>query len=294
MAGVASGYGTLALMKQTLCAFLCLAGLAWSEPVVRAVDPATTDPQVRQMRGPHLACWDDEEPANGLLLVSLGGTNSLPSDLEPFDRTAAELGYCAVGIDYPNQVISTACRDSTQMDAFDHFRAEIVTGSPESDLIEVAPGNSVENRLTRLLRQLAKGPEGSRWQPFLTATGPVWSKIVVVGHSQGSGHAAYLGKLHPLRGVVMLAGPQDSGAGWLSRPGQTLPQNYLALLHRDDFFQSALQIQSIHCLRGDFSPSEVLVLTEPVRDPHMSVISPRFRALWAQLLKQFLPTLPPG
>jgi len=238
---------------------LLLTAFAWGEPVSRAV-------------GPHVAYWDDQK-SNGLVLVSLGGTNSKPADLEDFDRTAVELGYRVLALDYPNSVISTACRDSKQPDAFDHFREEIVEGKPTSDLVEVDRANSIEGRLQSALNEL-------QWSQD-------WSKIVVVGHSQGSGHAAYLGKLHRLRGVIMLAGPQDDGAGWLSRPGQTDPLNYVAFLHAKDFFDAKRQTRAITTLRGGHaSPPSLIITQEEVDDPHMSVIQPQFQSVWRQLLGQ--------
>ncbi len=246
-------------MKRTLLALL-LGALARAEPMMQPV-------------GPHLAYWDDEK-SNGLLLVSLGGTNSRPSDLEAFDRQAVELGYKVLALDYPNQVISTACRDSKQPDAFDHFREEIVEGKPTSDLVEVDRANSIEGRLQSALEQL-------QWSQD-------WRKIVVVGHSQGSGHAAYLGKIHPLRGVIMLAGPQDDGARWLSRPGETDPLNYVGLLHQSDFFDAKRQAQAIATLRqGKLSPHSLIISQETVDDAHMSVIQPQFQEVWRQLLGQF-------
>ena len=37
-----------------------------------------------------------------------------------------------------------------------------------------------------------------------------WDEIIVSGHSQGAGHAAYLAKTESLLGVVMISDPQDS------------------------------------------------------------------------------------
>ncbi|MBX3166513.1 MAG: hypothetical protein KF760_03835 [Candidatus Eremiobacteraeota bacterium] len=246
-------------MKRMLVA-LCLSAAAWAEPVEQAV-------------GPHQAYWDDEK-SNGLILVSLGGTNSRPTDLEAFNRQAVELGYKVLALAYPNTVISTACRDSKQPDAFDRFRESIVEGKPTSELVEVDRANSIEGRLQSALTQL-------QWPQD-------WSKMVVVGHSQGSGHAAYLGKLHRLRGVIMLAGPQDDGARWLSRPGQTDPLNYVGFLHEKDFFEVKRQARAITTLRqGKLSPQSLIISRETVDDPHVSVIQPQFQEVWRQLLGQF-------
>lgn len=246
-------------MRWTILAAL-LSVSAWAEPVTQKV-------------GAHVAYWDDEK-SNGLMLISLGGTNSKPEDLREFDLEAVSLGYRVLALDYPNHVISTACRESKQPDAFDHFREEIVEGKPTSDLVKVDRVHSIEGRLDVALKQL-------QWSQD-------WSKIVVVGHSQGSGHAAYLGKVHPLRGVIMLAGPQDDAARWLSRPGLTDPLAYVGLLHRQDFFGADRQAEAIRILRQDKAEEGALLISEePVKDAHMSVIQPGFRKEWKQLLQRF-------
>ena len=246
-------------MRKPILALL-LSAAVWADPVRKEI-------------GGNVAYWDDEK-SNGLLLVSLGGTNSKPADLEAFDLEAVSLGYKVLALDYPNSVISTAARDSKQPDAFDHFREEIVEGKPTSDLVEVDRPHSIEGRLQSALSQL-------EWSQD-------WSKTVVVGHSQGSGHAAYLGKVHSLRGVIMLAGPQDDGARWLERPGQTEPSRYVALLHRNDFFDVNRQIRAVTTLRqGQVDSRSLVISEEPVGDAHMSVIQPRFQEVWRSLLGQF-------
>lgn len=246
-------------IKTTVLAVLWSAA-AWAEPVSREL-------------GSHVAYWNDEK-SNGLVLVSLGGTNSRPADLEAFDLEAVEMGYKVLALDYPNSVISTACRDSKEPDAFDHFREEIVEGKAASQLVEVDRASSIEGRLQVALSEL-------QWPQD-------WRKIVVVGHSQGSGHAAYLGKIHPLRGVIMLAGPQDEGARWLSLPGQTDPLSYVGFLHEKDFFDAKRQTRAITTLRsGRLSPQSLIISQEEVDDAHMSVIQPQFQPVWRQLLGQF-------
>ncbi len=261
----------------------------WAEVTSRKIDPAQTNSSIRCARGPHLALWDDGPPGNGLLLISLGGTGSRPIEMEAFDREAVALGYRALGIDYPNHVISTACLDSSQPNAFDRFRQEIVQGKAVSDLVKVDEVNSIESRIQYLLKTLASQP-GQGWEAFFKDGQPDWHKIVLVGHSQGSGHAAYLGKLHPLRGVIMLGGPQDCGAAWLSQPGRTRPDHYYSFLHRNDFFNCARQIEAGRSLMNNpeaaiSESGPIIVTTRDVADPHLSLIQPIFRQVWIDLLK---------
>src|SRR5262249_27431189 len=80
------------------------------------------------------------------------------------------------------------------------------------------------------LRALVSLDPAGGWDAFLDGDTVRWEKVIATGHSQGGGHAALLGKLHPLDRFVALSAPCDSVAGaaasWLppdwtrpSRPG---------------------------------------------------------------------------
>lgn len=267
---------------------------------IKEISPQQTDPAITQARGPHIALVDSRALPNGHLLISLGGTNSLPSDFLPFNEVAAQEGYAVLALDYPNTVITTSCKTSPEPDPCTLFRREIVSGEQVSQLVEVDQANSIENRLESLLRYQAEhDPEN--FAQFMTESGPAWDKIVIVGHSQGSGHAAFLAKQHPLEGVILLAGPQDTTAAgpasWLSAASATEPEDYLSFLHRDDFFNSGTQLEAVRLLREDpqgavsvvdyQSPTGPIVMsTAEVRDPHMSVITPQYREIWQGLLQR--------
>lgn len=270
------------------------------EATVTEIAAPLTDPSISVARGPNLAIVDPNADPNGYLLLSLGGTNSYPKDFLAFDKVAAAQGYSVLALDYPNTVITTSCKTSPQPDPCTLFRDEIVTGAQVSDLVEVDRANSIENRLTALLRyQADQDPE--HFGQFLKDGQPDWGKIVVVGHSQGSGHAGYLAKKHPMKAAILLAGPQDTTdagpASWMSSPSQTPPSSYLSFTHRDDFFDSSSQLAAVRLLReepaarptlvGHQNPNQPIVMSEAeVRDPHMSVITPQFEDVWGGLLEQ--------
>lgn len=277
----------------------CALFASWvhAEPVTREMAPPETGARIVQARGPHRLVVDKEATPNGLLFVSLGGTNSLPSDLAALDDLAAKLGYKVAALDYPNTVISTKAREAGVPDGFSQFREEIVVGTAISSIVEVDKANSIENRLIALLK--AAGPD---YAEFLDEGTPRWEKLVVAGHSQGSGHAAYLGKRHRLRAVVMLAGPQDTSerglSPWLFGEGATEPENFLALLHRDDFFDCSKQLQAVAELRKQSQEEfgdDVIVLDMATKDAHMVVIDSQCRSWWEQLLRRAerAPSTPP-
>lgn len=259
-------------MRWAFLLCLLVSACVSADPVVVEIDPAKTGPGIRQATGPHLAIHDSEATPNGFTLISLGGTNSNPRELLEFDRLAAAMGYRVLALDYLNSVISTDCKTDKEFLA---FRQEIVEGRPVSELVQVDEANSIENRLKHALDYLG-------WDED-------WSRIVVVGHSQGAGHAAYLGKLHPLQAVLMLAGPQDTTANgpaeWLKKPGATAPARFWGFLHKQDSFGCEKQMEAIRALRISSGPS-MLLTDKKVKDPHVDVLLPVFREQWEALLSK--------
>jgi hypothetical protein len=78
------------------------------------------------------------------------------------------------------------------------------------------------------------------WGSYLNGNDIVWSNIVAAGHSQGGGHAAYLGKLFSLDRIAMFSAPGDIGltpgssAPWLSLPAVTAPSRQYGFTHTAD------------------------------------------------------------
>ena len=70
---------------------------------------------------------------------------------------------------------------------------------------------------------------------------PIYSKIVVAGHSQGAGMAALLSKSFSFHRVLLLAGPEDKDyftkldAPWIAKPSSTPLERVFGLVHTDDF-----------------------------------------------------------
>ncbi len=261
------------------------------------VAPEATDSKITQINSPHFAIRP-ELKANDRLLITLGGTNSRADELAEMQSVAANMGYHVMGIDYPNRVITTICRQAADRECFDKFRGEIMFGAPVSSVTEVNPHNCILNRIEKLLSYLD-------WQQFLLAGGEVdWSKVVLLGYSQGSGHAAYLAKLFAVERVILLAGPQDfsnyGAASWLSQMGQTRADRFFALLHGRDPFGSEWQLSAVRGLVGDANASyeridlvipdssdaRIFVSEAAVPDPHRAVITSAFAQAWAFLLRR--------
>ena len=105
----------------------------------------------------------------------------------------------------------------------------------------------------------------------------LWRRTIVVGHSQGAGHALMISQNRSLAGALMIAGPADSLHGtlapWTQRSFQTPTQKRLLMVHKQDagYRPVAAHAEASGLRRWDLlgePPSEIgglaLVDTEPM------------------------------
>jgi hypothetical protein len=229
------------------------------------VDPHQTDPAIAKVHGPHLVLYDPQVPSVHRLFVFLPGTESRAESSTTIDSSFAKWGYHSIGLDYENNVITVACAHSKDSACFDHYREAIVTGAPVSEKISVDPANSILNRLEKLLLYLEKTDPDGGWDEFVEAGKPAWSRIVIAGHSQGSGHAAYIGKTFSVDRVLIFSGPQDylddfdEPAPWLAEPSATPLSRYFAFLNENDPYNVHHQIANCMVLMGLKKPETLMV-----------------------------------
>lgn len=278
------------------------AGLRAETKVLR-IDPRQTDAAIEAVHGSHLAVYDPQVASNHRLFVFFVGTEAKAEGSLTIDSAFAKWGYHAIALDYENNVITVVCAHSLDSACFDHYREANITGAPVSDTIKVEPANSILNRLEKLLAYLAKQDPDGGWGEFMTDGQPAWSRFVVAGHSQGAGHAAYLGKLFAVDAVLMFSGPQDyfndldKPAPWLSRPSATPPSRFFASLSLNDPFNvhhqtancsvlmgaakpETLMVQPGEAVHGDY---QIFINDAEARGAHGSTLSPEFENVWKYL-----------
>ena len=271
-------------MKYALLLLLCFN--AW------AGELRFTVPGMTQVKGSHQALWP-EGASNGLLLVSINGTGAEPHGLVPFGETVIKSGYHKLGLDYPNGVIPTVCKYSTNPQCYDNYQRELVLGEQVSFEVKINPADAVLPRLLVALKFLVQ-KDPLRWARFWKNDQPAWDKIVLYGHSQGAGHAAYLAKLVPVRGVFLTGGPfgympEFGFAAWASSLGATDPGRYRALLHKTDYFGSDEHLAMMKLIVGDARATEQVIMSQrPERDGHNAIIiDPHYAGVWESFLASF-------
>jgi hypothetical protein len=294
-------------MKQTILflALLCIVSLSTRCQVrIQSISPTTTDKNIQVVHGPHIALYDPTATSRHELVLMIEGTEDLATRMRTIDSCFATMGFHVVSIDYPNNVNTISCRSSTDSSCFDNFRQEIDFGTQVSSMVDVDSANSVVNRFSKLLVYLAAHDPAGGWADFVQGNHPRWDKIIIAGHSQGAGHAAFLGKRFPLAGVVMFSGPQDyfkvlnRPAPWQYRKGMTPPARHFAFLHLKDPYNFTFQVADVGAVTG-FSVADTSMVKpgEPIHstrhilvnemdsnDPHGATLDPVFVRVWKYML----------
>jgi hypothetical protein len=222
----------------------------------RAVDPSlpSTTPNAD-----HIAEAPASSPAPlGLLNVFLPGTGAAPSCCTDVLASSAASGFHVLGLSYEwcsKSVAATAawCEENAPGDCGCQGRvhASVCEGGDFSPLLNVSAASSIVGRLGSALAYLSKTWPEEGWGAFLQPScagssggsapcvaAVAWEKIVLSGHSQGAGHAAWLGKLrYSVAGVAPLSGPEDTNAScsWASGPEQATPAHrFVPLAHAEE------------------------------------------------------------
>ena len=210
------------------------------------IQPTATAGDLSGPYDPDFAAVDQSVRSNGELFVFLPGTGGQPDCCKSLIETAAETGFLAVGLTYPNtEAVGKICLND--LSCYTTVRQDDFDGSTPSSFADISRSNSIQSRLVDLLRYLAARHPQQGWGQFLSGGTPQWSRIVVAGHSQGGGDAAYIAKIRRVEGVVLLSSPVDStatappaAATYLTTGHLTPLDRYVAFDHVDDPFHDKI------------------------------------------------------
>ncbi|WP_073080708.1 BPSS1187 family protein [Chitinophaga jiangningensis] len=266
------------------------------------ISPAATSPSQVMVHTHHLV-YEPAKNNKHQLFIMIPGTNGKAADFKRFDSSFAAMGYFVITPDYMNKVVTTVCSTSEDSTCFNNFREEIMFGTPVSDKVQVDSANSLVQRITTLLNYLAK-QQPKQWKQFVINGKPRWEHIIVGGHSQGAGHAAYFGKRFPMAGVLLFSGPQDylqqfhRPASWQLQVGQTPASKIYAFLHLQDPFNYNYQIQDVTAVNQQQltdttmvqpnsavgSHHRIFVTDIDKKDKHGSTLGTEFTEVWKVMI----------
>lgn len=158
----------------------------------------------------------------------LNGSGSFPAQLtiDPSRNlftSALESGNHVLAIAYRSDVAVVTMCGSTRPECYGASRSTLITGvfTPGADgsLADIRVDEGIISRLDQALRALAAARPQAGWNAFINATATtaseriVWQRLIASGHSQGGGHAAYLGKMFQMIRAVQFSATCDATAG---------------------------------------------------------------------------------
>ncbi len=209
--------------------------------IERDIAPALTNAALTDNLSAHFAINPTSASLRNRLFVMLPGTTAIPRFYRLIVRAGAARGVHSIGLTYPNdEAVGTICASSLRPDCPGEVRREIITGSDTSPLVSISQQNSITGRLVALLTYMHSNYPNEGWGQYLVGGAPNWSVITLAGHSQGAGHAAYMGKLHILDRIAMFSGPGDTGNGnglpaqWIALPNATPAARQYGFTHQQD------------------------------------------------------------
>ena len=171
------------------------------------------------------------EPAgspSGVLVVLLNGSGGSPGQMaidasRNLFTAAAESGDHVLAVAYRSDLaVAQLC--GPRPECYGATRGTLLTGvfqpGADASLADIREDEGIVPRIDAALRVLQASRPGAGWASFIADPGAgaaagriVWQRLVVSGHSQGGGHAAYLGKLFPVLRVVQFSSTCDAPAG---------------------------------------------------------------------------------
>jgi pimeloyl-ACP methyl ester carboxylesterase len=127
-------------------------------------------------------------------------------------------------------------------------RQRRIFGDDRTRRIDDKPAEAIVNRLVKLLAALAREHPAEGWGPYLDDGAPRWERIVVAGHSQGAGMAAFIAQRRRVARVVLFSGPWDFFgpearlAPWIRKgPGETPAERWFAAYHEQENAAQAIR-----------------------------------------------------
>ena len=209
-----------------------------------------TDPNITGDIARHHAFYNPLcTPKNKLLLYMVGTINHPANDLY-FTKLAANNGYHVISIVYENNTSAkSACFTENDTTCYENFHKEVIFGTPVSNAVNVDSSHSIYNRSIKLLQYLNSNYPSENWGQFYNGNNINWTSVITAGHSQGSGHATYLGHIYPVHRVLMFSGPNEYMdnynriAPWFATNNVTSAANYFGFGNIYDEISFDHQIQ---------------------------------------------------
>lgn len=208
------------------------------------------------------------------LFLFFPGTGAVPFNYREILKHAANLGYHAIGLTYPNaDAINQICLSTTDTSCHSRARLEVFDGTDRHSSVNVDSNNCIERRTLKLLQYLETTYPQENWGQYYSSNQIQWDKIILSGHSQGGGHAGIISKIKQVDRVAMFAAMDwivllNRNADWITWNGPTPPESYYGFTHEND---ESVDFNKIQITWDNYGMNNFadLVLTDTSNSPYM-------------------------
>lgn len=223
---------------------------AWSGSIpdarVRFISPSSTFSAIPDQvptpngdlydTGDHLVVAPDPDRQRNQLLVFFPGTGGQPKQYHLFSRHAAEKGFHVINLAYENAVSINfeVCRGNLSPNCHRWSRFEVLTGIDTSLTLTTSdrPASAAFARLSYLLNYLQQNFPQEQWDSYLNTNQLQWSRMILAGHSQGGGMAAFTASLQTVNRVILFNATEP--ALWTTEGTQTPANAYYGIAHEQE------------------------------------------------------------
>lgn len=200
--------------------------------------PKECDPRVVDWTAPHYLSRNERVADGGSLCLILPGTGGLPRDYRKLADQAADLGFHALVLRYPNDVSINELA-AGDLGRHEPLRRTVLDGAARQGTDAMAPGECLLDRLRAVLVHASAARSAENWGQFLSDGAIAWERVAAVGHSLGGGYAALLARDHQLERVLLLGWAdwdrtRGDLATWISGDWATPVDRRFHMRHRRD------------------------------------------------------------
>jgi len=236
------------------------------------------------------------------LVVFLPGSHGSPQAASNLFGVLTAGGYRSISLmyeDVPSE--ADACKENNPDPSGPDpqcsrlFREERIFGDAPDAAVQNTVQQSIDYRLVKLLQYLDKQQPSKGWGQYLNGDQPAWSKIIITGHSQGAGHAAYIAKKFKVARVVLFSGPADfvgekgkeHAADWVTEPNKTPAADWYGFYHEKErgaqafvFTYPALGLTADHTYIEHLEPTSTNKAAYHTAGPSDIRYAPQWRAFF--------------
>ncbi len=269
------------------------------------VKPSEADPSVKKWDSAHIVFYDKAIKNNKVLLWLTGTTGSTDHFPQSFFKTALDQGYRIIALSFMSTPgVSQVCEGdylSQNVDCAAEFRRKRIYGDNTFLPIPDQYQDAIIPRLTKLLQYLSKNDKEGIWSQYLDQnTGkPVWSKIAIVGQSQGGGMAEFIAQHESVARVLSFSGGWDYSdsktrkiAGWYSQKLVTPSQNVFATYHVKEVAAAELAeiCKTLHIPAENVFALDQPIDQQPTKSAHGNpyhvegIKNPVYQPIWIKML----------